>query len=119
MKRNGYIDIDPGMMDERIKIESYAVTNDADTNEEILAYTLLYEAWAYVRYADKQKISDQEKEILDRESVILKYIITIRYNAAIGDHKMRVMYRGDYYDIEAIRELGRKEYIVLYCKDIE
>jgi len=115
--KNRYIDIDPGMMDERVQIDSYTVTNDADTNEEILSYTLLSEAWAYVRYANK--ISDEEVEILDRESVILKYIITIRYNAAIGDHKMRVMYRGDYYDIEAIRELGRKEYIVLYCKDIE
>lgn len=111
------VDIDPGMMDEYVQIESYSNIPDPDTNEDVLTYTMVSEPWAYVKYA--AKIRDDEKEILARESAVLKYIVTIRYNDAVTDHKMRLKYDGKYYDIEGIRVLGRKEYLMLYCTVIE
>ena len=117
MKRGN--SIDPGRMDTPVTIESYAVTKHPDTNEPILTYNTVATAWAEMRWGQSLGISDDEKEILDRESVVLKYVATIRYNPVINDHQMRLLYEGNHYDIEAIREVGRRDYMMLYCVDIE
>jgi len=110
-------DINIGDLNERVTIETYTITKHPDTNEEVTQWTQTATVWAKVEAANR--LRDDEKAILTRESAIMAYIVTVRYNADLLDRKNRITIDGTAYDIEGTVKIGRKSYLKLYVTYIE
>lgn len=100
-----------GQLDRRICIETPTSTRGT-SGQEVLTWDTFAECWAGVEYpgtkSDEEVIADQEV------SMTFVYFI-IRYRDGIGQ-KMRILYNGDYYDIQNKFEIGRREFLRLPAK---
>lgn len=113
----GSENIEIGKLDRRVGIETHTVAKHPDTNEEILTWVQYANVWAMVEPASR--LRDDEKVILTRESAIVAYIVTVRYNVHLVNHKNRITIDGTVYDIEGHRMIGRKMWLQLYATHIE
>lgn len=100
-----------GTLDRRICIES-PVSTRGTSGQELLAWETWAECWAGIEYpgtkSDEGVIADQEV------STTFVYFV-IRYRDGITQ-KMRILYNGNYFDIQNALEIGRREFLRLPCK---
>ena len=93
-----------GQIDRRITIEQNTAGRDA-AGAETESWTALADmpVWAEVRPAAGREFFDAQQIVAEA-----KVVFRIRYRSDV-DHKMRVNYAGNLYDIHGIAELGRQE----------
>lgn len=92
-----------GMMDRRITLQSRTVTQDA-TGEADETFTTVTTVWAQVtptREAEPFTDSDQHQAKVTQTFKI--------YYRSDVDYTTRIVYQSDNYNIESIKELGRRE----------
>lgn len=99
-----------GQLDRRICIQQ-PVTSRGSSGQEVTTWTTFAECWASIEYPGTKS---DEGVIADQEVSTTFTVFTIRYRDGIGQ-KMRVVYGGDYYDIQNKFEIGRKEFLRLPC----
>lgn len=97
-----------GKLDRKVTLQAMAATQDA-YGEKKPAYSTLASVWA-------QRVDQQGREILKNglAEAQLGTRFFIRYRTDI-DEKMRVIDRGDVFDIVQVREIGRQEGLELTC----
>lgn len=100
---------DIGQLDRRVSIEYYSETKNAFGEAE-KAWQSIATVWAKVDYLNK--LDNQEKFEVGRETAIDKVKFTIRYRSGV-DARMRILYQSVYYNIRAISEVGRRDYMEL------
>jgi len=105
-----------GRLDRRITIERAGESRDA-YGELIRTYATLAEVWANVTSGGASSSGGHEeltgselRRALERREFKVRYSATV---AAVGPED-RVIYDGRTYDVRAVRELGRREGLVIY-----
>jgi len=91
-----------GQLDRRITIEQNTPGHDA-AGAPTESWATLATVWAEVRPAAGREFFDAQQIVAEA-----KVVFRIRYRSDV-DHKMRVSYAGNLYDIHGIAELGRQE----------
>lgn len=99
----------PGMRDRLITIERFSETRN-DLNEAKETWAELFKVWAKVA-----PISDSERSQAAQKGVISTDRFNIRWSvsAATIKHNDRINYGGVPYDIQAIKEIGRRKALEL------
>lgn len=97
-----------GRLNKRITIENATVTRDINGGE-IIQWVTYCRAWATPKY-----IFGREHEEQDRETSMMQVDFTIRENKEYNiDEKMRVLYDGEYFNIQNVFRYANNEMIVL------
>jgi len=98
-----------GDLDRRITLQVATTASDV-FGEEIETWSTYREVWAKLAYVR----GDEQFEAMEKTAVRVEKFF-VRYDSGITE-KMRVYWDSVYYDIRAIEQLGRKEYLVLKCE---
>lgn len=98
-----------GKLSEVITIQSATSEKDAAGGETTI-WADLKTIWANVDYS---QTGSDEKEESKRLTAFTTVTFTIRYDAELLDKKNRINYQSNLYDITAITELGRNQYLVI------
>jgi SPP1 family predicted phage head-tail adaptor len=95
-----------GDLDRRIVIQSFTETRD-DWNHPTKTWSTFATRWA-------MKVDDlgSERSELDQQVGIMRTLFKIRYTSGVNV-SMRVLYESKYYYITAVKELGRREGMML------
>ncbi len=107
--------IDSGKLDVRLQIQVATETITA-AGEPATTWNLYYATWAMRKQATSGK---EEVEAMQRvSSDMTDFTIRYPFHSPIPTTKMRVLETplGFVYDIENVRIIGRKEFLVLVCK---
>ena len=99
-----------GQLDRRIRIETSTSTRGT-SGQEVSTWETFAECWAAVEYPGTKS---DEGVIADQEVSTTFVYFTIRYRDWINQ-KMRIVYGGNYYDIQNKFEIGRREFLRLPC----
>ena len=91
-----------GRLDRRIIIQQKTVTFDS-FGDETESWTELSTVWANVIVKSGRESFNNDQEIAERT-----VIFRIRYLSTVTE-RMRISYNSVFYDIESIKELGRRE----------
>lgn len=97
-----------GQLNRRIEIQK-PVTSHSATGQEIITWTTMYCCWARVEFP---AAGSDEGFIGDQQVATTRAEFAIRYRDGMGE-KWRVLYKGQYYDILTIEEVGTNEYLIL------
>jgi len=100
--------VDVGTLNRRIRIETFTTSADS-YGEPIKTWAVLGHVWAAIR---PLKSSERFEAQQVNRQVNLR--ITIHHRTDVTE-QMRILYDGDYYDIQGIRELGYREGLELLC----
>jgi len=91
-----------GDMDQKIKIQKKSITR-ADTGEAIETWSDFASVWARVKdFSGREFFAAQAEQSEITTSFLIYHIDGLTYD-------MRVSYNGDYYDIEQIIRMTRRE----------
>lgn len=88
----------PGDLNEEIVIQSYAMTSKS-TGERVPTWSTFATVWANVKERTGREYYNSDQFSADAAA-----IFTIYYRSDVT-RKMRISYRGQYWDIESIREM--------------
>lgn len=104
------MNVNPGDLNKRIKIQRYTRTGDADgyyTDDWVTVYTV---------WAQFSRQSGAELRGANADFAEVKVRFLIRHREGI-DRKMTVLYRGKRYEIEYLNDYGdRHEYIEILAR---
>jgi len=100
-----------GQMDRRIVLQDYTLTR-TDYGESTPTYTTTATVWAAVRFG-----SGNERMVADKNTAVGDVIFTIRFRSGITE-KTRISWDGNYWDIQHIAYLGRRQYVDLIAKKV-
>ena len=103
-------------LNRRIVIQSATITRDAHGGQ-IETWATLRMCWAKVEQVGTSEIN--EKMDAKRLSSINMTDFVIKYWSGTITPKMRVSYNSKYYDIEAVVEMGDRDFILLKTRIIE
>lgn len=92
--------------DRFITLERYSSAQDAGSGEDVVTWSEL----ARVQ-ASKRDVSDSERVAAAQVQAHISTRFQIRWDSSYSDlnPKDRVVYDGEVYNIEAVKELGRRE----------
>jgi SPP1 family predicted phage head-tail adaptor len=99
--------MDAGLFDRRVTIRRATTTRD-ETNQPVEAWADLATVWANAKpVADGERL--RAGETLGNKA----YRFTIRYSTTVAavDPLDRVVFDGRTYDVNGVKELGRREYL--------
>ena len=96
----------------KITILVETVVKDSDTGEKTKTWATLADVWAEVVWAGGKERFDAEQKIADKFARM-----TIYYRTDV-DHKNRVSYGGDEYEIVGFKEMKYKQELELSCEVI-
>lgn len=99
----------PGKLDREIVIQSYT-TSLTGAGQPLKSWSPLATVWANV--TNKQDDYDKESFPGDQKTPMERTFFKIRYRADVTESH-RISYDGKFYDIIAIKELGRKDGLML------
>lgn len=103
-----------GDLDRRIILQSFNASINTLTNEEKANWQTEKEVWAKVEFP-----KGDEKELLYQERSIINIIFTVRYDPQFLKRRNRIIHSGRSFDIESHNELGRRDFLKIYCKTHE
>lgn len=110
--------IGAGKLDRRIALQSAAVTNDPDYNEEVLTWSTYATVWARMEHHGSQR-EWSEGEAAAREYAQFGLFFTIRYRDDVSAEH-RIVFEGDTYEIIGRpREVGRREHLKMQVRLVE
>ena len=100
-----------GELNVRIRIYAPSATQSANTGEEYYDYSSHTNRWAKF-----EGVSEDER--LEEDGIVYysQAKFTITYVGNDINEKHRVFYRNKMYDIIAIKEIGRREFLELTCE---
>jgi SPP1 family predicted phage head-tail adaptor len=98
-----------GSLDRRIAILEKVVTQN-DDGEEIAHWFKLATVWAFVQQQSGREFFASQQTLEDR-----RILFRIRWRPDLTVLN-RIAYRGEIFDIQEVRELGRREGLDLYAK---
>lgn len=94
-----------GQLDERVDIEQ-GVEAASSTGEITTTWSKLITVWSDVRLFSALEAWENDEH---QAKVTHKFVIRYRDDVyTLAGYKMRVKYRGQYYNIDSIKELGRR-----------
>lgn len=104
------IAVNAGKMDKRITLQANAPIQDG-YGQEIDAWSDLAEVWA----ERKDGLgADTEREVENEERVAWTYDrFVIRWRSDVSVNN-RVLYNGLTYDLTSVKDLGRKDFLILH-----
>ena len=97
-----------GKLHRRIRIETFTTSSDS-FGEPIKTWAVLDHVWADIR-----PVSNTERFEAQQVNRQVEVRMRIHYRADVTE-QMRVLYDGDYYDIQGIKEIGYHEGLELLC----
>lgn len=100
-----------GKLDRRIVLQDYT-TSRTTYGEETKTYSDTATIWAALRFG-----SGNERMVADKSTVVGDVIFTIRFRSGITE-KTRISWDGNYWDIQHIAYLGRRQYIDLIATKV-
>lgn len=101
-----------GAMDQTVTLKIRGVETLNVLGEVTSITTNDVDMWAYVMYNDQD-----ERELLNKQTVVEMPIFIIRYHAVSVDDQ--VVHDGKTYDILMVEDLGRRRFCKLKCKLVE
>lgn len=104
--------MDPGKLDKRITIERASEAPDT-AGQVIQTWSVFSKAWASYKAG-----SGAESFTSDQRSSKSSAVFRIRYQAGVNP-KMRVLFDGEYWEIEAVHPVGRRDHLDLVCHSFE
>jgi len=100
--------VNVGTLNRRVRIETYTTSVDS-YGEPIKTWIALDHVWA-----DIQPLRNSEQFAAQQVNRLVSLRMTVHYRTDVTE-QMRILYDGDYYDIQGIRELGYREGLELLC----
>lgn len=101
-----------GELRHKIEVQQFQSTVSSNGDVNNINWLTYKSVWASVKPMDS---SAQREESGQRDIVHDRYNIKIRFDDGVTTN-MRILHKGDSYDIEAIHDLnGRKQYLTLRC----
>ena len=97
-----------GMLNRRIRIETFTTSPD-EFGQPIKTWAVLDHVWANI-----WPVSNIERFEAAQINRQVELRMHVHYRSDVTE-QMRVLYDGDYYDIQGIRELGFREGLELLC----
>ena len=94
-----------GRLDRRITLRTYTESQNA-FGEVRTNYEDLATVWAKIEYK-----AASEQFHAHRETAKSTIFFTIRYRSDFFDKKNQIVFESRTYDIEAVREMGRRQYL--------
>jgi SPP1 family predicted phage head-tail adaptor len=103
-----------GDLDREIQLQTYAqIGSDPEYNTPIVDWTTFAGEWAKATETPgREYLSGASQEVAER-----KVVFTIRWRSDVGVTD-RVIWEGEEFDIENLREVGRREGLELHCRAI-
>jgi len=95
-----------GSMCEKIAIQQVRTSRDVN-GAEVVVWEDLMNVWAKV---EEYFGGSDEKFLGDQQMIQRRTRFTIRYTDALNE-KMRIVFQDDIYDINVIKEIGRRQYL--------
>lgn len=102
-----------GELDRRISVEHRTLVRDPDTNETIATWVQIASVRAAVRQASGREFLAGSAVIGERRAVFV-----IRWRGDITATDTRVIYGDGTYDLDDVREIGRREGLELHGKAV-
>jgi len=103
-----------GDFNQRIEIQEETATR-GDSGQEILSWTAVFSCWASI---NKTASGAGENKAADQLVVTTPSDFTIRHREGITE-KMRILFRGSYYSITNIEDLGRSRFMTIETQKVE
>lgn len=97
-----------GTLNRRIRIETFTTSPD-EFGQPIKTWAVLDHAWAEILFL---KADERFQAMQVNRQVAVR--MRIHYRADVTE-QMRILYDGDYYDIQGIREVGYRAGLELLC----
>ena len=102
-----------GKLDRRILVQVRTVTRDA-TGGRVEAWATAFSCWAGLL-----KDSGRVEQVADAERPGRARSFLIRWRSDIQPGTHRISYQGKVFTIDAITEEGRKESLIIECRQLE
>lgn len=102
-----------GKLDRRLTLQTLTTTRGAEGG--------IVETWADLAtvWAERLEETSREYRAAGARHTDISRVFRIRHRAGLGSGANRVVYESQEYDLIGVREEGRKEGLILSCREVQ